>query len=186
MPYTPWFPDPGTFVKYFDEKKKEYRFRKLLWRRDPLVYPRRLPAVAAGSKGEPLIFEEINPSKDKDHIYLAYLGVAPGFLYYLWHPYNVKNLLWDERIADIDDDLTAWISYEESPYEYPTKYIGIDHDRYPSIEALNISGSSAHPAVIWVASLYKMVDHEDLSDSERAKLQSGDMRSYPWDFGGEL
>lgn len=184
--YLPWFPDPGSYIRYYDATAREVKYRKLTWRRDPLTYPRRLVSVTAGSKGDNLNFDEINPSQTKEHIYLAYFGVWPGFLYYLWHPYDVKNLKWDEDIQDINEDLTAVVTYESSPHEFPTKAIGIQHDRYPAVQAKNISGETKHPKVIWVACLYKVVEHEKLSDDELNRLQSGSLRSYPWDFGGEL
>jgi len=184
--YTPWFPDPGTYIKYFDITTKEYRYRRLLWRRTPLTYPLRLPEVAAATKGNTTVCDEINPSEDKKHIYLTYLGVSPGFLYYLWHPFDIKSLKWDEKIEDIEEDLTARISYEQSPYEYPTKAIAIEHDRYCAIQAKNVSGETKTPQVIWICALYVVKEHTELSGDEISRLQSGQLRSYPWDFGGEL
>lgn len=186
MSFMPWFPEPGSYVKYFDIDAKEYKFLRLMWSWKPFVYPFRLPEVSAGSKGDAKNFDELNPSDKKRHRYLAYLGVKPGFLYYLWHPYDVKSLKWDEDITDIDEDLVARISYEESPYEYPTKHIAIEHDRYPALEAKNISGETKTPEVIWIASLYVVKEQNELSADELAKLQSGQLRSYPWEFGGSL
>lgn len=187
MPYMPWFPDPGTFIRYLDTSggPAVVKYRKLVWRRDPFKYPRRFAAVAPGASGTAITFDELNPSDAKKHIYLAYLGVSPGFLFCLWHPYDVKNLKWDEDITDINEDLTAHITHEESPYEYPTKAIGIDHDRYPAVQPnQNISGLAKTPAVIWIASLYNVKEHKELTDEELSKLESGAIRSYPWDFGG--
>ena len=189
MSYLPWFPEPGSYIRYMDYKGATpgaVKYRKLTWRRDPLRYPRRLVSVAAGSKGDALVLDELNPSADKKHLYLAYLGFKPGFLFYLWHPFDIKLLKWDERITDIDEDLTATMTYEESPYEFPVKSIGIERDRYPAVQARNISPVSMNPEVIVIASQYKVVEHEALTEDELAKLQSGAMRSYPWDFGGEL
>jgi len=187
MSYTPWFPEPGSYIRYFDFDSQEVKYRRLTWRRDPLTYPRRLAAVAAGSKSAASIgFDELNPSEDKKHLYLAYLGVKPGFLYYLYHPVDIKNLKWDENIEDIDKDLVACITYESSPYEYPVKTIGIDHDRYPAIEAKNICGETKHPEVIWIASLYKVIEQKVMTQDELTRLRAGTIRSHPWDFGGEL
>ena len=186
MSYKTWFPEPGSYIKYFDFAKREYRYRRLLWERNPLTYPRRFPSVAAGSKSDVITFDELNPSATKKHIYLSYLGLKPGFLYYLWHPYDVKALKWDEDIKDIDEDLTAVLTYESSPYEFPTKAIGIERDRYPAVEARNISGAAMNPEVIWVSALYVVKEHSELSQDEISRLQSGAIRSYPWDFGGEM
>ena len=187
MSYTPWFPEPGSYIRYFDHTTKAYKYRRLLWRRDPMKYPYRFGSVAAGSSGTAKNFDELNPSETAKHIYLAYLGVKPGFLFTLWHPYDIKNLKWDEDIKDIDEDLTANISYEESPYEFPTKAIGIEHDRYPGVTPnKNISGETKNPEIIWVAAIYLVKEHGDLSQDELTRLQTGQLRSYPWDFGGEL
>jgi len=187
MTFTPWFPEPGSYIRYFNFDVKEYRYRKLLWRRDALRYPYRYAAVTAGSAGTSKTFDELNPADTKKHIYLAYLGLKPGFLYTLWHPYDVKILKWDENITDIDEDLTAVLDYESSPYEFPSKAIGIERDRYPAVRPeKNISGETKNPEIIWVASMYVVKEHGDLSPDEIARLQSGALRSYPWDFGGEL
>jgi len=187
MPFTPWFPEPGSYIRYFDHDRKEYRYRRLLWRRDPFKYPYRFASVAAGSAGSSKDFDELNPSETKKHVYLAYLGLKPGFSFCLWHPYDIKNLKWDENITDIDEDLTASIDYESSPYEFPTKTIGIEHDRYPAVEPkVNISGETKNPEIIWIASLYVVKEHADLTPDEISRLQSGAIRSHPWDFGGEL
>jgi len=186
MSFMPWYPDPGSYIRYYDKDLQEIRYRKLTWKRDPLKYPRRLPAIAAGIKGDPLTFKEINPSDDKHHIYLAYLGVKPGFVFYLWHPFDVKNLKWDERISEVDEDTVANITWEESPYEFPTKIIGIQHDRYPAVQPKNIFGATKTPEVIWIVAMYKVIEHTQLSEDELARLKSGSLRSYPIDFGGEL
>mgnify|MGYP001617288321 CR=1 FL=1 len=187
MTFGPWFPEPGSYIRYFDSDSKEYRYRRLLWRRDPLKYPFRFAAVAAGATGTSKDFDELNPSETKHHIYLAYLGLKPGCLFSLWHPYDIKNLKWDENIIDIDENLTAVLDYESSPYEYPTVSIGIAHDRYPAVEPkVNISGVTINPEVIWIASLYVVKEHNELSQDELLKLQNGSIRSYPWQFGGEL
>ena len=189
MPYLPWFPEPGSFIRYFDWATRLIKYKQLVWRRDPFTYPRRLPAVAAGSKGDNLTFRALNPSVDKRHLLLAYFGVKPGFLYYLWHPFDVKALKWDETSSDIliiDEDLTAVITYESSPYEFPTKAIAIERDRYPAIQARNIQDVSSHPEVVWVGAMYVVRNHDDLSEEELARLQAGTLRSYPWDLGGEF
>lgn len=187
MTFMPWFPEPGSYIRYFDSKRKEYMYRRLLWRRDPLKYPYRFASAAAGADADGKDFDELDPSDSKGHIYLAYLGVKPGYLYSLWHPYDIKNLKWDEQITDIDEDLTANITYEESPYEFPTKAIGIEHDRYPNVTPQkNISGETKNGEIIWVAALYVVKEHSELSSDEITRLRSGQLRSYPWDFGGEL
>jgi hypothetical protein len=184
--FVPWFPEANSYIKSFDYATKSYRYRQLLWKREGMKYPKRLAALSAGSKGDSFTFDEINPSLTKKHIYLAYLGVCPGFQFFLWHPYDVKNLKWDETIQDITEDMVANITYEESPYEYPTKMIGIERDRYPAVQAKNISGETKTPEIIWVAALYVVREHEELKPEELEKLESGALKSHPMDFGGEL
>jgi len=187
MPYSPWFPEAGSYIKYRDTAVRDIRYRKLEWMTDPHKYPFRLPALAGGVKASSATsFDELNPSDTKKHIYLAYLGVCPGFLFYLYHPFDVKNLKWDTKIDGISEDLVANLTYEESPYEFPTKAIGIERDRYPALQAYNISGSTKTPQVIWIAALYQVLEQEDLSADELAKLQSGQIRAHPWWFGGEM
>ena len=87
MPFTPTrdLPKPEDYLRYFDAIAKETKFIKLVDRRGPISYPYRMPAVAAGSKGDAITFDEINPSETKNHVYVAYLGLCKGFLFYLWH-----------------------------------------------------------------------------------------------------
>jgi hypothetical protein len=186
MPYMPWFPEPGSYVKYYDIKSKEYKFLRLMWKRAPYTYPMRLPQLAAAAKGDAITFSEINPSSTKKHRYFLYLGVKPGFQYYLWHPYDIKSLKWDEQITAISEDNVAKITYEESPYHFPTKAIALERDRYPAVQARNISGETKTPEIIWIGALYVVKEQVELTADELARLQTGQLRSYPWDFGGEL
>jgi hypothetical protein len=186
MPYLPWFPEPGSYVKYYDVKAKAYKYLRLMWRRVPFNYPKRLPAVAAATKGNSFTFDELNPSDTKQHRYLLYLGVKPGFRFYLYHPFDIKVNKWDENITEINEDLVACITYEESPYDKPTKAIAVEHDRYPALVPMNISGSSAVPEVNWMGALYVVKEQTQLTPDELVGLEQGRIRSYPWDFGGEL
>ena len=117
---------------------------------------------------------------------MTYLGVKPGFNYYLWHPYDIKTLKWDESITEIDEDTVGNISYEESPYEAPTKILWIEHDRYPMVQAKNLTGKTANPEVIFIAMLYVVQEHEDIDSDTLAKLRAGAIESMPIWFGGEL
>lgn len=191
MPYNPWFPEPGTYIRYlaYESGQAIIKYRKLLWRRAPLRYPYRFASVAAGGTlGTGTTFEDLNPAtKAKKHIYLAYLGVRPGFLYHIYHPYDIKILKWDEgTLVGIDENLTAALTYEDSPYDLPTFALGIEEDRYPNVTPRNISNRAMKPEIMWTAALYRIKEYEELSDDERQKLESGALRSYPWDFGGSL
>ena len=182
MSYTPVFPPSNQIISYFDYAKKRDEYLQLISKRGPIKYPFRMAAVAAGVKGTNKNFDEINPSMTKEHVYLAYLGFKPGFLYYIWHQYDQKILKWDEDINDIDEDLVA-SDYETSPYESPALPLLILHDRYPGIQAKNVSGESKHPEVVFIATGYK---YKVITD-ERARyaLGTGDMKSVEWEAGGE-
>lgn len=190
--FMPWFPEPGSYIRQYMGINPEngmaiMRFRQLLWRRDPLVYPYRFASQAAGNKStNGVSFDELECSTYKKHIYLAYLGVCPGFLFYLWHPYDKKSLKWDEDIKTIDEDLTAGLTWRASPYEHPTKMIGIEGDKYPNVQPKNISGETKSAEIIWIAALYKVREHEDLTADEVNQLNNRQLRSFPIDFGGEL
>ena len=186
MSFTPSFPEPGVYVRYWDQTAKEFKFIRLMERSGPLKYPRRLPQLTAGSKGDTTTFDELNPSETKKHRYMAYVGVRPGFQYYLWHPYDVKLLKWDEDITDITEDDTANLTYEESPYEAPTKFIWIQRDRYPALQARNVSGKTGTPEVIFIAMLYIVLEDKDLDADTKAKLRAGQIPSIPISFGGEM
>lgn len=186
MSYTPWFPEPGSYLKKFDVTSKEYKFLRLLWSRDPFTYPFRFPSLAADTKSSSQDFEDLNPSEAKNHIYLAYLGVKQGFRYFLYHPIDIPHAKWDETPKAIDDDISKSFTSEQSPFDFPTKSIAIEHDRYPGLTALNISGVTNYPEVIWIASLYVVQPHEKLTKEEIDKLRNNQIRSYPWDFGGEI
>lgn len=190
MPYLPWFPPPGSYIRSFDWEEKRMRYRKLIWARDPLKYPYRFPALASGVKQtSPTTFKEIQPSRDKRHIYLAYLGVKPGCRFYLYHPVDVKNLKWDEQILIINEDLVANVTYEESPYEYPTKRIAIEYNRFPGVQPMNITERTLNPAIVWIAAQYYVQEDKGdgrIPDADIQRLEAGAIHSFPWDVGGEI
>lgn len=187
--YMPWFPEPGSYIRQFlgvdANGAANYKYRQLTMRRDPLKYPYRFTAQTAGDKStNGITFDELEPIDG--HIYLAYLGVKPGFIFFLWHPSDQKNLTWDEDIEDIDEDLTAHISYRESPFEFPTKMIGIQGTNYPNVKPKNVCGETKQAEIIWIASLYRVREHSQLTAEEVDQLNKRQLRSYPVDFGGDL
>lgn len=179
-------PAPESYVRYWDADARETRYMRLLSRRGPLYYPKRYPAVAAGALGAEIVFSELNPSTAKRHIYLAYPGLSKGFLWNLWHPYSIKALAWDEDIRAIEEDLTAVLHYEDSPYEAPAYPVWIQHDRYPMLKPRNVSGESKNPAIMWVAYVYLRAPQEELTERELSNLRNGTLRSLWSDFGGEI
>ncbi len=184
-PPTVFFPEPNTYVRFWDPDKKATQFEELLTRNYPYNYPRRLQSVSPGGKTGQIQFKEINPSKTKNHRYLAYLGLHPGALYYLYHPYNYKTLKWDEAMVIVADDLTGMIMSQQSPYGSPRKAIWITPDRWPAIEALNITNQTIVPEVIFVAARYLVRPHAEIPMAVVDQLQRGIIPSYSVDAGGE-
>lgn len=187
VPVSAGFPASGTYLRYMDSAVKQYRFMRLMERQLPLLYPRRLGSVASGSTTSDVSLDELNPSKEKKHRYLVYMGVGPGARYYVWHPFDVKILKWDETpIEDVAPDLTAHLTYEESPLDAPTFPMWIEPDRYPLINAKNISDHTIVPEVFFLGCKYVVKLQEDLSQVELAELQQEKRPYLPISFGGEI
>jgi len=177
-------PRSDTYLRYYDWGAREWKFTKLLTRRGPIRYPFRLPEVEAEGKVDKN-FDELNPSENKKHLYVAYLGLPKGFLAYLWHPIDIKILKLDEGdITDIDERLIA-LDYEASPYEAPSIPLIIFRDRYPNVELRNISGETKVPEVIWLVFTYKHIPHESLGERELFNLRTGVTPSRALEAGGE-
>lgn len=192
MPIMPKFREPGDYLRYFgpsitrpqQDPTKKFRYIQLLERMAPLKYPYTFPSVAAGAKSDDITFDELQP--DNIHIYEAYLGVKPGARIFVWHPYDEKVLKWDEKIEDIDEDYTANITHEESPYEAPEYSIWIKRDGYPLLKAMNITWprKSIKPEIIWLAAKFKF---EEITDGELLDmLKKRKIPSTPISFGGEI
>ncbi len=187
VPESVVFPAPGTYVKYWDFTKKTFQYLRLLQYEFPLRYPRRLGSVAVGGKTDTISFRDLNPSDDKNHRYLAYLGVRPGALYYVWHPFNYLTRKWDENpTVFIQDDLTGALTAEQSPIEAPTLGLWIEHDRYPAVQALNIMDRATVPEVLWIAAKYHVQLHSEIPAHTLLHLQTEAIPSMPISFGGEL
>lgn len=184
LPATVTFPEPGTYVRYWDQVEKRYKFLRLVERDFPYVYPRRLSTVAPGGKTSRLQLREIRADKVKKHRYMAYVGVQPGAYYYIFNPYDVENLRWDEQIDDIDRDMTGWISYEESPYDAPTKFFWVQPQQFPAVEAINVHSASINPEIIVIAAKYQVLEESDLDPVTLEKLRTEVISSIQISFGG--
>ncbi len=176
-------PPPDSIIRFFNYQTKQTEYLELGYRRGPMTYPRRYAAVTPGSKSDPLTFSELNPSETKGHLYIAFLGLSPGFLYYLWNPYDVKVLKLDEDINDIDEDLVA-IDPKDFPYDDPRFPVVLMHDRYPALEAKNISGETKNPAVMW--KVYQYTYKQVKQERELFNLRAGATPSLSMDTGGEM
>lgn len=192
MPIMPEFRAPGDYLRHFGpsvarpqrDPDKRTRYIQLQERMAPLKYPYTFSSVATGAKSDDVVFDELQP--DNIHIYEAYLGVKPGARIFTWHPYDEKILKWDEAIEDIEEDHTANITHEESPYEAPEYSIWIKRDGYPSLKAMNIAwpGKSIRPEIIWLAAVFKF---EEITDKELLDmLKKRKIPSTPISFGGKI
>ena len=180
------FPEPGQYVRYWDTVKKQVMYERLVERQLPLVYPRRLGNVAPGSTTSIFSFSELNPSKEKKHRYYAFIGVQPGALYRLYHPYSVRVLRWDENVTLITEALTGTLEYEDSPYDAPAVGIWIVRDQYPAVDALNTSWQTHNPSVKWVAARYLVKGNDELPSDVLQALDTGALPAIPVNAGGEL
>lgn len=178
------FPEPGTFLRYVSSVTRQVEYLRLMEREAPLVYPRRLSSTDPGGDSSVLILDELDPSKAKQHRYMAYIGVAPGALYTIWHPYSSKRLEWDEAIDQIDKELAANLTWEESPIEAPTFAVWIEPSGYPAVQARNILSVTSHPGVRVQAAKYSVVEQSELPPDVVKALREGVIRSIPVSFGG--
>jgi hypothetical protein len=178
------FPEPGTYLRYYSATTREMEFLRLMEREAPLIYPRRLSATDPGGDTATLILDEVNPSRSKKHRYMAYIGVAPGALYTIYHPYSSKRLEWDISVVEIDKEQTAALRWEESPYEAATFFVWIEPDGHPAVQARNLLDVSSHPAVLVTAAKYAVKEMSDLSPEEKKALLQGVISCIPVSFGG--
>lgn len=169
------FLSPGFYVRWWDIDKKKFTFLKLLEREAPLKYPYTFAALTAGSTSTETFFNELDPSKR--HIYQIFLGVRPGVKVYIWSPYDEKRLKWDEDISDIEEDETATVEYEDSPYEDPQFQLWVIRDRYPGLKIKNIINRTLYPQIIFIGAKF---NYEEVTDTEILdKLKRGVIKSTP-------
>lgn len=185
LPPSVSFPEPDTYTKYWDVDLRGWRYLHLVERDAPLYYPRRISSVAPGSKTGLITFDELDPSETKHHVYNLYLGVYPNTLVHLWHPYNVKQLTFDERISQIDENLAATLDYKSSPHDAPRKSVWVTFERYPGVEVRNIGPLTAVMRVLWVGAKYRVLYDEEISSDEKNRLADGTIPSLPITVGGE-
>lgn len=180
------FPEPGEFVRFWDNTDKRYIFRKLIERNMPLVYPRRLGSVAPGVTTNIRIFPDLEPSKTKQHIYKAYLGVKPGFMYYLNHPFSWQLLDFDVAVADIATGFARALTYEEAPYDAPAVELWTDRDKYPAITATNITNKTIVAEVVFILAKYSYLKEDEFPADILDALKNSRYPSTYINFGGEI
>lgn len=205
MAILPRFSEPGTYKRYLganilndQDPTVKIRYILLQERVYPLKYPFQFTStqaapIAAGAKTDPFTFRDLDPKPG--HVYETFLGLTPGARYQLSHPFDIRQLKWDEKIQDITEDYTANLEYDESPIDAPTFRIWIPQGkRYPSIVAQNITdslyqgGSSISPEVLWIAAKWRVVEANERNTPPAlwAQLQTDTRMSEPITFGGEF
>lgn len=178
------FPEPDTYLRFYSSTTRAVEYLRLMEREAPLIYPRRLSATDPGGDSSTLVLAELDPSEAKKHRYMAYIGVAWGALYSLFHPYSSKRLEWDESVVEIDKEQTAIITWEESPLEAPTVSVWVEPGGYPAVQARNLLDVSSHPAIQVMAAKYSVKEMKDLTTQEIQALRQGVIVSIPVSFGG--
>ena len=156
----PEFLKQGYYFRmwYKDEEKWNYFYAAEVEK--PLTYTYNFPSTAYGSEATQKNFKDINPAEDiRDgdavkyrYFYQCFLGVAHGFRYKVWHPYDSRMLKWHEALADVPEDETAYIDHDKAPYDNPSFEIWVRRDQYFGLVPKNVitSRESKKPSVkIW-------------------------------------
>ncbi|ODS41517.1 MAG: hypothetical protein A7315_05955 [Candidatus Altiarchaeales archaeon WOR_SM1_79] len=167
----------GQYVSWWDNDRKDFVFRRLLQKEGPLTYPRTFTALTTDTKSDLVIFDELDP--DEKHIYQLLLGVSPGVYYYVWHPYDEKMLKWDEAgdITDIDEDQTAVLEYEDTPYNDPQFEVWVIPDKYPALQVKRIQHEKVIPRVVFKGFKF---NYEEVTDpTVLDNLKKGRVPSHP-------
>ena len=185
-------PSSDTYVRYFDYNLTPpgWRYMHLLEAEGPLHYPFRFPSLAPGAKqDQQTIIDEAKPKvfepRGTNHIYCALLGLWPGFRYFIFHPYDHKSLLFDERVTDIDENLTANLVYDDSPHDAPRYTLWISNKRYPGFQPQNIGSKAGRAQIELQITRFRFLQHDLIAPEVRARLASGAIPSRPIIFGGE-
>jgi len=118
-------------------------------------------------------------------MYLVYLGCYPEFLYEIWQPTDWRNGAWDERVTDIDEELTRNVTFQDSPYFEPKIGIWVSRGRYPALRLRNVGRATAVGQALFVGIKYLITEHDDIDVATRDKLEQGELESLPIHFGGD-
>ena len=183
----PKFMPVDTYVRYFDFQTRSFKYTYLLERRSPIYFPFRFAPIAPGTEGIVQSFDNLRPDTDEDHIMQSFLGLYPEMDYKLLHPFNVRQNQLDERIDQIaNEDLAQILKYDDSPHDAPQLSIWLDEQRYPGIQPRNVGRRTVTTQVDFVSALYRVIQDSDIESSTKSKLVSGEIKSVPIDFGGEI
>ena len=190
MPFV--IPPPDSYVRFFDAEADPpaWRYIHLLEAEGPLRYPFRFPRLNPGAKqSDATIITEAKPKvfepRGTNYLYLALLGLWPGFRYFIFHPYDRKRLLFDENITDISQDLTANLVYDDSPHDAPAYPLWISNKRYPAFQPQNIGPQAARAQIELQITKYRYFPHDRIPLEMRSALASGRIPSRPIIFAEE-
>ncbi|MEW6624554.1 MAG: hypothetical protein AB1420_15770 [Bacillota bacterium] len=175
----------GYYFRIWDEEAKKWDYYYVSEIEKPLIYTYTFPSTAAKTKATVHNFEDLNPHKDVvdnnkviyRYFHQCFIGVAPEGYYYIWHPYTEKMLKWHEKIEDIDEDETAYIDYERSPFDNPEFELWVTRDRYFGIEPKNMATEAKKPKVRILAAEIKAEKIYD--EALLAKLEKKEIPSIP-------
>ena len=181
------FKAPDKFVRYYSTRERMFKYMHLIERDAPIIYPFRFPALTVGTEqSSPTTFKDLEASREADHVYQVFLGLYPDFWYKISHPYNVRVLQLDERVAQIDEEKSQLLRYMDSPFETPAFDIWTDNARFPAVQPRNVGVRTAAPQVEFTIALFRVVRDPDLDSDVRSSLQTGEIRSDVITFGGEI
>lgn len=192
MSYLPSFPEPGSYLRYWDIGSHRTQFLELVDKRGPLTYNRRLGSLASGASSSLITLPDLEPDRRLSHRYMVYIGVKPGAFLRLWHPYDFEQYNWDKAPQDISRDVTRKITYRESPAEKPTISFWVEPGRYPGVIAVNVMERTIIPEVVFVAAKYRVkeenppIPENAIDQATLDQLRTGAIPSMPVYFGGEL
>lgn len=192
MPYLPSFPEPGEYLRYWDVQNKGTQYLELIAVEGPLVYPVRFPSISAGASGSLQTLGDLEPDRRLSHRYCAYIGVRPGLLVRLYHPYTTPQNQFDKKPEDINFDLTRVLSYQNSPAEKPTKFIWIAPGAYPGFEFINVMERTITPEISIVVAKFRVKEEEPIekvntiAPETLERLRRGTIPSLPVSFGGPI
>jgi len=178
-------PPADSFVRYFNWDTRQWMYLWLVEKEEGLKYPFRFPALAPGAEqASPTIIDEPKPMAESPHIYLAMLGLWPGFRYTVYYPYNRKTLMFEEEPQDISRDVTAYLDYDDSPHDAPKYPLWLTNKTYPGFQPRNITYTTMRPQIQLDITRYRIMRHERIPADVMARLVSGELPSMPISFGG--
>ena len=186
------WPEPGGYVKYWDDVANEMRYERLDLRGFPLKYPFRLATTAPGSKTARVSFSDLQPfeqtgsARVPNHRYYAFMGVSKGAKFYVYHPYNYQTEKFDQRVQNVQEDMTGDLEYDDSPYDAPTRALWIRYNSYPAVEAVVTHFQPIAPSILLIIAKYLVTPMESFSPDTLLRLKSGQLASLPVDAGGSV